>query len=99
MAKKKVQALVIVGSPSDVEVMNRCAEVLDEFAQIEDEAANQFPKRDRGNACARRVTGELMKLCRVMFGKSLLGVVATISSILLESEISESTIRGWHPRG
>jgi len=75
------------------------AEVLEELVQIEQEAAAEFPKRDRNNASARRVTGELVKSCRIIFGKSLFGVVAIIASIVLESKISESTIRGWYPRG
>jgi hypothetical protein len=40
-----------------------------------------------------------VKSCRIIFGKSLFGVVAIIASIVLESKISESTIRGWYPRG
>src|SRR5262249_22757960 len=47
------------------------AEVLERYAQVEDEAASEFPARDRGNASKRRVTGELVKLCRVVFGKDL----------------------------
>jgi len=72
------------------------AEILEELAQVADEAAAEFPRRDRGNASVRRVTGELVKVCRIIFGKSLFGVVAIIGSVLFESKISESTIRAWH---
>jgi len=72
------------------------AEILEEFAQDADEAASEFPSRDRGNASVRRVTGELVKACRVIFRKSLFGVVAIIASVLFESKISASTIRAWH---
>jgi hypothetical protein len=36
--------------------------------------------------------------CRIVFGASLYGVVAIITTVLLGNEISESTIRNWHPR-
>jgi hypothetical protein len=73
------------------------AEVLEGFAQDEDEAASEFPDRDRGNASKRRVTGELVKLCRAVFGKDLARTMGTVAGVLLGvPDIPESTIRDWH---
>jgi len=80
----------------EMRTLEDAAEILEEFAQVEDEAASEFPVRDRGNASKRRVTGELLKLCRVVFGKDLVGIVAIIASILFESDIPWGTIRDWH---
>jgi len=81
---------------AQMRTLEDAAEILEEFAQVEDEAASEFPDRDRRNASKRRVTGELLKLCRVIFGKDLAGCVAIIASILFKSKISRGTIRSWH---
>src|SRR5262249_48123503 len=81
---------------NEMRTLKDAAEILEGYAQVEDEAASEFPVRDRGNASKRRVTGELVKLCRVVFGKDLAGIVAIIASILFESSIPRRTISDWH---
>ena len=92
---RRVEAVQRLNS-EQMRKLEDAAEVLDEYAQVEDEAASEFPARDRGNAPIRRMTGELLKLCRAVFGKDLTGIVHIIASILFESDVPESTIRGWH---
>ena len=83
----------------DMRKLADAAAVLERLAQEEQEAMLELPERNRGNALARNITGELVKVCRRIFGTPLYGCVATIASVALESDISESTIRTWHPRG
>jgi hypothetical protein len=83
----------------DVRKLNDAAGVLERLAQEGQGAMLELPARDRGNALARNITGELVSVCRRIFGKQLYGCVAIIASVALESDISESTIRTWHPRG
>jgi hypothetical protein len=82
----------------DVRKLKDAAEVLEQLADLEHETALTLPERDRGNAQVRGVTGELVKACRIFFGRSLYGVVARIASVVLETNISERTVRAWHPR-
>jgi hypothetical protein len=72
---------------------------LEQLAQDQHEYALELPERDRGNALARYVSGELVQACSTIFGSPLYGVVAAIASVALGFDISVSTIRGWHPRG
>jgi hypothetical protein len=81
----------------DVRKLEDAAGVLEQLAQDEYEHALELPERVRSNALARHVSGELVKTCRTIFGTSLYGVVATIASVALESDISKSTVRAWHP--
>jgi hypothetical protein len=83
----------------DVRKLNDAAALLEQLAQEGQEAMLELPERDRGNALVRNITGELVSLCRRVFGTPLYGSVAIIASVALESDISESTIRTWHPRG
>jgi hypothetical protein len=80
----------------EMRTLEDAAKIIDEFTQVEDEAAAEFPARDHGTASKRRVTGELIKLCRALFGKDLSGTVATIASTLFETNIPEPTVRAWH---
>jgi hypothetical protein len=82
----------------DVRKLEDAAGVLEQLAQDDHEHALELPERGRGNALARHVSGELVKTCRIIFCASLYGTVATITSVLLDSDISEGTIRAWHPR-
>jgi len=81
----------------DVRKLEDAAGVLEQLAQEEHEYALELPERDRGNALARYVSGELVQACSTIFGTPLYGVVAAIASVALGFNISVSTIRGWHP--
>lgn len=83
----------------DVRKLNDAAGVLEQLAQEGQGAMLELPARDRGNALVRNITGELVGVCRRIFSTPLYGSVAIIASVALESDISESTIRTWHPRG
>jgi hypothetical protein len=81
-----------------VRKLEDAAGVLEQLAQDEHEHALELPERDRGNALARYVSGELVQACSIIFGTPLYGVVAAIASVALGFDISVSTIRNWHPR-
>jgi hypothetical protein len=83
----------------DVRKLNDAAGVLEQLAQEGQEAMLELPERDRGNALVRNITGELVSVCRRIFGTPLYGSVAIIASVALKTDIPESTIRTWHPRG
>jgi hypothetical protein len=82
----------------DVRKLNDAAGVLEQLAQEGQEAMLELPERDRDNALIRNITGELVSACRRIFATPLYGCVAIIANVVLESDISESTIRTWHPR-
>jgi hypothetical protein len=82
----------------DVRKLEDAAGVLEQLAQDEQEHALELPERDRGNALARYVTGELVKTCCTIFDTPLYGVVAAIATVALGLDIPVSTIRSWHPR-
>jgi len=93
-------AEVFVEPPSSPDELDReNARKLEAAAEVFDQLAVKPHVRDRGNTLIRYITGDLVKTCRVIFGSSMYGVVATITSVLLgDSNIPASTIRNWYPR-
>jgi hypothetical protein len=95
----RLQARFQQANSEDVCKLNDAAGVLEQLAQEGQETMLELPGRDRGNVLARNITGELVGVCRRIFGKPLYGSVAIIASVALKTDISKSTIRTWHPRG
>jgi phosphoribosylamine--glycine ligase len=79
MAKKRVKVMVIVGSPSDVEVMKGCVDVLDGFGvsyEFTVASAHRSPKRARELAEGAAGRGVKVIICAAGMAAHLAGAVA-----------------------